>query len=208
MKDSSGPRGIERSLAAALSPTSGRRFVTFLAVTALIDAWTHSPKTSAGKPMETSRPLPGRRTGFSLLETLVVLSILGIVLAVALPSYSRYASTQRARAISHVLASDLRVAQQEAMTRRSAISVTFFAADPLCSGSAPSYVIGDPRAAVKRACLPADVTWDPVPSRPIAFQPTGAPGASATLSAASTRSGRRFRVGVAAGTGVVTEEER
>jgi competence protein ComGD len=158
--------------------------------------------------METSRRLPGRRTGFSLLETLIVLSILGIVFALALPSYSRYASTQRARAAAHVLASDLRVAQQEAMTRRSAISVTFLAADPRCSESAPSYVIGDPRAAIKRACLPADVTWDPVPARPLVFQPTGTSDTSATLSVASTRSARRFRIGVAERTGVVTDVDR
>jgi competence protein ComGD len=158
--------------------------------------------------METSRLLPGRRTGFSLLETLIVLSILGIVFAVALPSYSRYASTQRARAAAHVLASDLRVAQQEAMTRRSAIRVTFMAADPRCSESTPSYVIGDPRAAIKRACLPADVTWDRMPDRPIEFQPAGTSDTSATLSVASTRSGRRFTVGVAERTGAVTEAER
>jgi type IV fimbrial biogenesis protein FimT len=158
--------------------------------------------------METSRPLPGRRTGFSLLETLMVLSILGIVLAVALPSYSRSASTQRARAAAHVLASDLRVAQQEAMTRRSAIRVTFIAADPRCSQGTPSYVIGNPEAAIKRACLSADVTWDPMPDRPIEFQPTGSSDTSATVSVASTRSGRRFIVGVAEGTGVVTEVDR
>src|SRR5262249_2682908 len=110
-----------------------------------LDALTRNER---GEPMESSRLLPGRRTGFSLLETLIVLSILGIVFAVALPSYSRYASTQRARATAHVLASDLRVAQQEAMTRRSAINVTFLAADPLCRPNAPSYVIGDPQAAI------------------------------------------------------------
>lgn len=158
--------------------------------------------------METSRPLPGRRTGFSLLETLIVLSILGIVFAVALPSYSRYASTQRARAAAHVLASDLRVAQQEAMTRRSAIRVTFIAADPRCSEGTPSYVIGDPGAAIKRACLSADVAWDPMPDRPVEFQATGAADTSATFSLASTRSGRRFTVGVAERTGAVTEVER
>jgi prepilin-type N-terminal cleavage/methylation domain-containing protein len=158
--------------------------------------------------METGRPLPGRGTGFSLLETLIVLSILGIAFAMALPSYSRYASTQRALAAAHLLASDLRLAQQEAMTRRSAISVTFTSADPRCSGTTPSYVIGDPRAAIKRACLPTDVTWDPMPSRPIVFQPAGTSDTSATLSVASTRSGRRFAVDVAERTGVVTDAAR
>ena len=158
--------------------------------------------------MDRCRPLPGRRTGFSLLETLIVLSILGIMFAFALPSYTRYASTQRARAAAHVLASDLRVAQQEAMTRRGAIRVAFLAVDPSCSGSPPSYVIGNAQAAIKRACLPADVTWGPDPSRPIVFQPTGASDASATLSVTSTRSGRRFMVSVAERTGVVTEAGR
>ena len=158
--------------------------------------------------MKNSRPLPGRGTGFSLLETLIVLSVLGIVFAVALPSYSRYASTQRARATAHVLASDLRVAQQEAMARRSPINVTFLAVDPLCRPTAPSYVIGDPQAAIKRSCFPADVLWDPMASRPIVFQPAGPPDTAATLSVASTRSGRHFTVTVADGTGVVTEADR
>jgi type II secretory pathway pseudopilin PulG len=158
--------------------------------------------------MDDCRPLPGRRTGFSLLETLIVFSILGIVFVVALPSYTRYASTQRARAAADVLASDLRVAQQEAMTRRGAISVAFFAVDPSCSGSLPSYVIGDPRAAIKRACLPADVTWAPEPAPPVVFQPTGATDSGATLSVESKRSGRRFTVTVAERTGVVTGAER
>jgi prepilin-type N-terminal cleavage/methylation domain-containing protein len=158
--------------------------------------------------METGPPLPGRRSGFSLLETLMVLSILGIVFTVALPSYSRYASTQRARATAHVLASDLRVAQQEAMTRRSTITVTFLAADPRCSPGVPSYVIGDAGAAIKRACLPTGVTWDPIASRPIVFQPAGPPDTAATVSVTSIRSGRHFTVAVAERTGAVTEAER
>lgn len=138
----------------------------------------------------------------------MVLSILGVVFALALPSYARYASTQRARAAAHVLASDLRVAQQEAMTRRGTIGVTFFAVDPACSGSPPSYVIGNPQATVKRACFPADVTWSPTPPRPIVFQATGTTDTAATLSVQSTRSGRRFTISVAAHTGTVTEAER
>lgn len=158
--------------------------------------------------MDSCRPLPGRRTGFSVLETLIVLSIVGIVLALALPSYTRYASTQRARATADGLASDLRVAQQEAMTRRSAIRVAFLAADSRCSRSSPSYVIGDVQAVIKRACVSEDVAWDPAPARPIVFQPTGAPDAAAALSILSTRSGRRFVVSVAERTGVVTEAGR
>jgi len=54
----------------------------------------------------------GHRNGFSLLEMLIVVSVLGIVLAIALPSYGRFASNQRALTASHLLASDLRVAHR------------------------------------------------------------------------------------------------
>lgn len=158
--------------------------------------------------MNAGRTRIGHRTGFSLLETLLVLSVLGIALAIALPSYARYAGDQRARAAAHLLASDLRVAQQEALTRRSEVRVAFSSADPACGGHLASYVLGEPPAVIKRVCLPADAAWGDGPAQPLVFEPTGGATAGATLAVHSTRTGKRFTISVAAGTGAVTDAAR
>ena len=153
------------------------------------------------------RALIGHRTGFSILDTLIVLSVLGIVAAIALPSYGRYASAQRARAAAHLLASDLAVAQQEALTRRAEVRVAFSSADPACVGHLASYVLGELPAVIKRVCLPADVAWGDSPP-PLVFEPTGRLEYGATLAVQSTRTGKRFTVTVASGTGAVTDVAR
>ena len=150
----------------------------------------------------------GHRTGFSLLEMLIVLCVLGIVLAIVLPSYGRFASNQRTLAASHLLASDLRVAQQEAVTRRAEVSVTFSAADPACSGHPASYALGEPETVIKRVCLPPDVGWAPRQAHPVVFQPEGSAEGDASVIVQSARTGKRFAVTVAAGTGAVTDAAR
>ncbi len=145
------------------------------------------------------------RAGFSLLRALIPLSLLAIILAVAFPSYVHYASDQRALAMARTLASDLRVAEQVAMTRRAAVTVTFPLADVACpGGSAASYVLRQGATVIKRTCFPSDVAWWLSRAGATEFQPTGAPRGGLTLAVQSIRTGKRFPVTVAAGTGVVT----
>ena len=80
------------------------------------------------------------QAGVSYLETVLVFVLVSIVLGIGLPSYRNYTSNQRALVAARTLASDLRVAQQEAVTRRADITVSFSAADAACA-NAPSYVI-------------------------------------------------------------------
>jgi prepilin-type N-terminal cleavage/methylation domain-containing protein len=147
------------------------------------------------------------RAGFSLLEALVALSLVAIILVIVLPSYSHYTSDQHALAVAHTLASDLRVAEQEAVTRRAAVTVTFPLADVTCAGgSVASYVLKQGATVIKRACFPADVSWSLSRAGATEFQPTGAPRAGLTVAVQSIRTGKRFSVTVAGGTGVVTDD--
>jgi type IV fimbrial biogenesis protein FimT len=155
------------------------------------------------------RVLIGHRTGFSLLETLIALSVLGIVVAIVFPSYSRYASNQRTRAAAHLLASDLRVAQQEAITRRGEVTVTFSSSDAACpNGTAASYVMEHASTVIKRICLPPDIVWGARPSGAVVFTPSGQAGTGATLAVQSTRTGVQFPLSVVAGTGAVIDAPR
>jgi len=146
------------------------------------------------------------RAGFALLEAVIALSLLAIILTIVLPSYLHYASDQRALAVARTLASDLRVAEQEAVTRRAAVTVTFPLADVTCpGGSVASYVLREGETVIKRACFPSDVAWSLSRAGRTEFQPTGAPRAGLTLAVQSIRTGKRFAVTVAGGTGVVTD---
>lgn len=159
-------------------------------------------------PVGSQRSCRDPVAGFSLLEMLVVLSLLGIILTIALPSYSHYASNQRALSVAHTLASDLQVAEQEAVTRRAAVTVRVSPADAACPGGpVASYVLGQGDTVIKRACFPSDVTWA-VPRSELVLQPTGVPRAGLTLAVESIRTGKRFSVTAAAGTGTVTDDTR
>ncbi len=68
--------------------------------------------------------LKRRRSGFSLIELLVSVSVVGIVLAVAMPSFTSWIRNARARTVADALQTGLRLAQAEAQRRTH--SVVFF----------------------------------------------------------------------------------
>lgn len=67
--------------------------------------------------------------GFSLLELIIVLVILGTVATLASVRYASAASTYRIEAAASRLAADLRQARQRAMSRSSDVFVTFDTSD-------------------------------------------------------------------------------
>lgn len=155
------------------------------------------------------RMLEGGAGGFSLLETVIVVSLLGIMLAIGLPSYVGYASNQRGVATAHTLALDLRVAQQEAIARRASVEVRFPLMDAAChTPPAPSYVLVDETRVIKRTCFPADVDWATRPPSSLVFDASGTAQSGATLVLQSTRTAKAFSVTVTVGTGVVSVDPR
>lgn len=62
-------------------------------------------------------------SGFTLLEMLVTIVVLGIVLAVAMPSVKRYLESQRLRSIAGELSNDLQFARSEAVVRKQMVGV-------------------------------------------------------------------------------------
>jgi len=77
-----------------------------------------------------------------------------------------------------------------------------------CLVSLPLGVVcADGVTVIKRACFPSDVAWA-VPQSELLLQPTGVPPTGLTLVVRSTRTGKRFLVAAAAGTGMVTDDAR
>ena len=74
--------------------------------------------------------------GFTLVELIVVLAILGVFLSFALPSFRHSLQTNKFVANSNQLAAALKYARTEALKRRAAVTVCGLnAAKTACSGS-------------------------------------------------------------------------
>ncbi|MGH2375195.1 MAG: GspH/FimT family pseudopilin [bacterium] len=155
--------------------------------------------------MPQTRRLAAGRSGFTLLETAVVLALVGLILVAALPSYSNFVSNQRLEATARVVTSDLRVARQEAVTRRAPIAIGFAAADGGCTPAAASYTLFHGPLVLKRTCLPGDVEWAPVPAVRLVIQSVGIPQAGMTLTMRSARTGARRSVAISADSGAVDD---
>lgn len=68
--------------------------------------------------------VPSRRAGgFTLVEALIVLSILGILLSAALPAFAEFGRGQRIRSASFDMVGDLLLARSEAIKRSSQVTV-------------------------------------------------------------------------------------
>jgi type IV fimbrial biogenesis protein FimT len=67
----------------------------------------------------------GRGAGFSLIEALVAVAVLGILLALVGPSFKDYLLVQRLKSINAQLVTDLNFARSEAVTRNNFARVVF-----------------------------------------------------------------------------------
>ena len=63
--------------------------------------------------------------GWSLTELLIVLSIMGIMAAMAAPNYQSLVARVQARSVTIEIASELRLARQLAMARRERLRIVF-----------------------------------------------------------------------------------
>ncbi len=76
-----------------------------------------------------------RRTqGFTLIEVVVVLAVIGIVLSVAIPNYTSYLARQRLRHVAELLEQDLRRARGLSVDEGRNIYVSFNSGPQWCWG--------------------------------------------------------------------------
>jgi len=76
-----------------------------------------------------------RNRGFTLLEAVFVLAIMGIVMSVAVPSYASYLARQRLRHVAELLEQDLRRARALSVDESRNTYVSFTSGAQWCWGS-------------------------------------------------------------------------
>ena len=100
-----------------------------------------------------------KNTGMTLIEVMVVVAIIGIIVAIAAPSFSTMLENQRIKGAAEAVLADLRWARAESIKRNAPVRVTFAA------GSNWSYTIDTvPALAASDGVLPKTVNGSDFPS--------------------------------------------
>lgn len=131
------------------------------------------------------------RWGFTVLETLFVVAVLGVLVALALPAYRNVMLERRVQNVTREIAADLRVAQQAAVAKSAeakCVGVAFL------SNRVAVYVVPEdasfncstPTASALQSYgilitsqdYPPGVVVSPSPEDAVAFGPSGSPTSS------------------------------
>ena len=83
-----------------------------------------------------------RCQGFSLIELMVAITILGILLAIALPGYRNFVTGNRLTAQINELVGDLSLARNESSTRGRNVTVCMAASATACATSGTDWAVG------------------------------------------------------------------
>ena len=84
-----------------------------------------------------TRPLPHR--GFSLIEFMIAITVLGLLTMLALPSFGRWITNTQVRNMAESIQNGLRLAQREAASRNGSVTLTLTSdAAPSCASTASS----------------------------------------------------------------------
>ncbi|MBW8830078.1 MAG: GspH/FimT family pseudopilin [Burkholderiales bacterium] len=67
--------------------------------------------------------IPGATSGFTLIESMVAVAILGVLLAAAAPSFRTFIRDQQVKALALDLTADLLLARSEALKRNASVSI-------------------------------------------------------------------------------------
>lgn len=86
--------------------------------------------------------IPDRSRGFTLIELLVAISVLGVLLTIAVPSYQRFVISNRLTAQINELVGDLSQARSEAGARSQQVQMCIAASSTTCASSGSDWAAG------------------------------------------------------------------
>ena len=140
-----------------------------------------------------------RRTearGFGVLELLIAIAVGAVIIALVIPALERYQKVRELRQASRQLLSNVRLAQQQAITLDENVRLAYTAGPP--SRYSIEKLDG---SGLRHVDLPVavEVTGSYVVGTPLEFRPSGAPLAAGEF--CLTEGTQWFRLDVNAGTG-------
>lgn len=91
-------------------------------------------------------PVPKRVLGFSLVELMVVVAIIGLLLLVAFPAYTAWIQSSRIRTAAETLQSGLQLARAEAVRRNGTVEFVLSGANSAWTVQVP----GDPAEVIQQ----------------------------------------------------------
>jgi type IV fimbrial biogenesis protein FimT len=113
-----------------------------------------------------------RVRGFTLVELLVVLTVLGIMLGIAVPSFKNFIASQRVKSASYELSTSMLLARSEAIKRNTTVTITPVTTGDWTSGWNVTYVSGGTTTTLHNQNSLSGVTATRAPNT-IAFGTTG-----------------------------------
>lgn len=116
----------------------------------------------------------GRSRGYSLAELLIVLAIIGVTVAVAVPLVADSMRSAKVRGAADQLAMDMRAARMIAVSKRMTVPLTINA-DP-----ANTYSYTDARGVARHVTLPTGVRITSASPSSVSFLPNGSLSSAAT----------------------------
>lgn len=133
----------------------------------------------------------GRRriAGFTLVEIMVVLTILGVMMGIGIPSFRNFIGSQRAKSASYELVTALMLARSEAIKRNGDVTITPPTASTWTSGWTVANSAGT-ALQVQDEFTNITISTNPSPLATVTFKGTGRPTASAKWQIASATTTR------------------
>lgn len=89
-----------------------------------------------------TRLLPKNAQGFSLIELMVAITLLGVLLAVGLPGLGSFVTSNRLTAQINDLVADLSLARNEASTRGRNVNICIASSSTTCASSGTNWAAG------------------------------------------------------------------
>jgi hypothetical protein len=122
-----------------------------------------------------SKDHPAGERGMTTFEIAVAIPILGLILMLSVMAVTRYMAQRTLLGWSDIVENDIHAAQQVAIARRAAVTMTF---TPKAGSTPASYSVSTATGTIRSQTLPSELTFG---SQSVQFSTVGIPSSTAAV---------------------------